>query len=364
MDNRCTLPFDGHIQVFLQKGTVAGCCKIKHQSFDNDRGLVTDNIVELRRDIINNKRNSQCQECWRIDDIGGPSLRARASTHFRQSINWDLLDPLQQPNKIEISFSNKCQMMCAYCSPQVSSMWQDNIKDFTQFKIPATSFDSHYKLNDLVDVDSLQSIQITGGEPMLSDECINFLMNLKFVSTRQITIITNLSYGQATLEKLLSIINRHPNLIVYASIDAIGTNISRKYFNWDLWNSNFCVLADNLQERKKQFPGVYLMTKSTLGLLNYRDLQKIIEYVLSFRIKNYQGITFDINPLEEHELTSLQSGEIDKTVKIELSSDITTLLSEREKILINKTNDMIKNSNINVELAQRTKQFLTKYIEK
>ena len=128
MDNRCTVPFDGYTQIFLEKGTVTSCCKIRHQSFEKSSSLLTQSTIELRQSIVKNERNIQCQSCWKIDDSGGPSLRRRASTHFAKTIDWDNLDIYQQPKKIEISFSNKCQLMCAYCGPNSSSMWQENIQ--------------------------------------------------------------------------------------------------------------------------------------------------------------------------------------------------------------------------------------------
>lgn len=363
MDNRCTVPFDGYTQIFLEKGTVTSCCKIIHQPFEKSSSLLTQSTIELRQSIVKNERNIQCQSCWKIDDSGGPSLRRRASTHFAKTIDWDNLDIYQQPKKIEISFSNKCQLMCAYCGPNSSSMWQDNADKFIEWKFSTNQSNTSYKLSDLVNVDNLESIQITGGEPMLSDECIDFLMNLKFLPERSISIITNLSYGTNVFKKLQQIIEKHPNLIIYASIDSVGENITRKYLNWDLWDRNFCILTEDLQTRKKTYPNIYLMTKSTLGYLNYDKVQDVIEYVLQFRQSGYSGITFDINPLADNELTSLRSGKIDNNYQIILPNKIESLLSQRERDLINTTNHMIKNSKHNEQYGARTEKFLRVYTQ-
>lgn len=363
MDNRCTIPFDGYTQIFLDKGTVTPCCKIGHQRFDTTTGLLTDSFIQLRQDIINNERNALCEECWRIDDAGGPSLRKRASTHFKKNIDWHKLNVYQQPRKIEISFSSKCQLMCAYCGPRSSSMWQDNIDKFVEFKHPASHDVASWKLSDLIDVDKLESIQITGGEPLLSDECISFLLDLKFQPTRTISIITNLSYGSNVFHKLQEIIKKHPNIDICASIDLVGENITRKYLNWNLWDRNFRALAQDLQDRKKTYPTTYLMTKSTLGCLNYDKVRDVIDYVLQFRQSGYSGITFDINPLADSELTSLRSGKIDNNYQIILPNKIESLLSQRECELINTTNHMIKNSKHNEQYGARTEKFLRVYTQ-
>jgi uncharacterized radical SAM superfamily Fe-S cluster-containing enzyme len=348
--------------VLLHRGTSAGCCKIPQVKFDKETGLLTQSLKELRQSVLNNERNAQCENCWKIDDAGGPSLRRRASQHFNSEIDWESFDVNQPVRHVEISFSNKCQMMCAYCHPAVSSMWQDNISEFSEFKsLEKIEFESDIKIEDLVDVNNLQMLQVTGGEPMLEKSCVDFLKRLEFKIDRQMSIVTNLSYGPAVLSSLLEIIERHPTINVYVSLDEVGDNPYRKYFNWTLWNTNFNVLADNLKERRKKFPKCFMMIKSTLGITNYDKIQGIIEYVLNKRRRGFPGLTFDVNPLAHSELTSLQSGVIDTTKIISLPASSYNFLSEREKATVMHVNQLIQNSRPVEQYKEHTIKFLSKY---
>lgn len=331
-DNRCSLPFTGHFQLNVDRNMVSPCCKVRASAVI-DGNLVTADAIEIRKYIVENKQHPLCSECWKVEENGGPSFRTRYSSHNK--INWKTVDVYSQPKKIIFIFSNKCQMMCIYCGPDASSMWEMH-----KGIIPIRQV--HDKLN--IDLDGLDGISISGGEPLLEDKCIDFLMNLEFRKNRDISLVTNLSYGPATLRKLLQIIERHPNISIGCSIDAIGENVSRKYLNWELWNSNFHNLVQQLQERLPSYPKASVYTKSTLGILNYKDIQGVVEYILGFRKSGNTGITFDINPLTSDSVTSLGSASIDNSRQIILDSNMAALLTGKEANLIYLTNKMIQDS--------------------
>ena len=378
MNNRCSLPFDGASQVKLHTGTVATCCKTPAVPIiDNslltkellelrtdviDNSLLTKELLELRTDVKNNIRNDQCASCWKIDDAGGPSFRRRFSKH--NGVDWDKFDIHRPVKNIEISFSDKCQMMCAYCYPGVSTMWNDSAKDFAKFKsyIPIIP-ENRVDINQLANIDELEEINITGGEPMLEDRCIDFLLNLRFNPVRRLRMITNLSYGPAVFKKLEEIINRHPNISIYPSLDQIGDNPSRKYFNWFLWESNFKNLLHGLRDRQQHYADVTLAVKCVVSMLNYDRLQELVEYILSVRQQGFTNVTFDLNPLTDETVVSLCSGNIDNTKKIQLDVGLYNLLTTREKLLISRINKLIENTVVNPEMAKLTTDFLTKYNE-
>jgi hypothetical protein len=146
------------------------------------------------------------------------------------------------------------------------------------------------------------------------------------------------------------------------SLDAVGENITRKYLNWTLWDRNFRSLVQDLQERRKTYPDVKIEVKSTVGMLNYDKLQTLIEYCLEFRKDGLQGVTFDLNPLAERELTSLRSGTIDSTKLISLSDDDYDILTDKEKRLVVSTNDLIRSATPDPHAVRRTAEFLAKYL--
>jgi len=361
-DNRCTIPFTGRPQIHLYDNTFSPCCKIGSSPIDPINGLLTKKFIELRQDVINNRRNPQCNSCWKIDDEGGPSYRRRHSQHFKNPLDWESLDPMQPVTGAEIAFSNKCQLMCVYCSPVVSSMWASQQSRFSQNLIVLQPIEPR-KIYDILDVNLLKSIQVTGGEPMLDQDCIDFMMSLPFDPERYISIITNLSYGPAVMNSLNSIVDRHPNIEVLCSLDAIGENVTRKYLNWELWDTNFRAIVERARERRKKYPNSYTVIKFTMNIMNYMNLRDIVEYVLEFRQAGDKGITFDVNVISEDQRTSMKSGIIDQSAQIELDDRLLKMLRPRELNTIRQYNSVLKNVSLDEDLEKSTEEYLKEYLK-
>ncbi len=363
MDNRCTIPFTGLPQVRLYNNSVAACCKIEATPIDPELGILNKSFIQLRQDIKDNKRNAQCASCWKIDDEGGPSYRRRHSQHFNKSIDWENIDIYQPVRNIEIAFSNKCQLMCVYCSPTVSSMWEAQQERFIKFKGFPVKPVEPYKIHEILDVNLLKNVQITGGEPMLDQDCIDFILSLPFDQDRYISVITNLSYGPAVVAQLNKIIDKHPNIHILCSLDAIGENITRKYLNWDLWNRNFENIVVGLQERRKKYPGISVVLKFTMNIMNYMNVRDIIEYVLKYREAGLNGVTFDINPLIQSDVTSMRSDIIDQSAQIKIDDRLERLLNEQELNTVLQFNALLRNSTFDYKLSERRKEFLREYLK-
>ena len=362
-DNRCTIPFTGVPQLHLYNNTISPCCKVQSSALEKGRGALTGKFIEIRQAVIKNERSPLCNACWKIDDLGGSSFRKKYSHHVQNPLDWENLDVNAQPTGIEIAFSNKCQLMCVYCSPTVSSMWEDAQTRFIRFVQPADKAKEDFNIHEILDINSLKIVQVTGGEPMLADKCIEFLLNLPVDNNRQMSIVTNLSYGKAVFSTLESILNRHKNMYVLCSLDAVGENITRKHLNWELWDRNFRLLADNLQERRKLFSHQAIMIKLTMNIMNYMNANDIIEYALSFRKRGVKGITFDINPIAHNQMTSMSSGKVDSSFKIVLNKQDAALLNPREVSLITQHNIFLDNVKLDTDLEKRTESYLKEYLK-
>ena len=367
-DNRCTIPFEGSLLLRLHLGTVSPCCKMRDRPFVDT--LLVDIVPEVRKAVLNNQRHPECNQCWKQEDIGQLSYRQLASEHIAKpekwKNKWQTLDLYQPVHNITLIFSNKCQLMCAYCAPSVSSMWEDSGNRFVKFKgefnrLEVKAYDLS-KLSEFISASKLETLIISGGEPMMDEQCIRFLQELEPSLKRRILIITNLSYGQATMNSLMSILERHINTTVAVSLDTLGDNISRKYLNWDLWKGNFEVLVQNLIERKK-VSNVRMRVLITVSILNYMNIQPIIEYIISFRKQGITYIEFNISPLADDSLCSLSSGEKDASRCVKLSDVDASYLTRREILMIDNLNNIIITNRQNTELESLTKEFLLEYMK-
>jgi organic radical activating enzyme len=353
---QCTLPFAGITRIHLDTKKITPCCHIQVEPFTGD--TLTARHIQLREDMINNKKSPLCKKCWDIEDNNGLSPRIADS---EGELDWTVLDIYQPVEKVEIKFTNKCQMMCVYCSPAYSSMWQDQQENFI---IPIQPYiPDRLAVDNALDVLNMKTIIVTGGEPMMEPVAIDFLMNLDFDETRKLMMVTNLSYGQKVFESLIAIINKHPNMHILCSLDAAGENLSRKYLNWSLWDKNYKLLVENLQTRLefKESPRIKVLI--TVNLLNYDRLEELIIYLTDYREKGYINTDFAINYVGMDQKFSLKSGIIDRTKVVHLTDKVARYLTKIELESIIHFNNIIETIQIDEQLAAETSAFLKRYDE-
>jgi hypothetical protein len=206
-------------------------------------------------------------------------------------------------------------------------------------------------------------LTISGGEPMMEQACIDFLQTLEPNHNRHMGIVTNLSYGNAVFNTLIDILNRHGRMATAVSLDSMGENKTRKYLNWDLWQSNFEKLISNFSVRKKIFTDIHIGVIITVTILNYMDVQGILEYIISFRKKGIIGLRFAINIVDSNILGSLRSGEIDPNFCLKLNDEDLKYITNEEKILIGNFVEFIKGTTLNKDLQISTEEYFREYFK-
>ena len=110
-----------------------------------------------RLQMLSGDRPEGCQYCWNIEDApNGPHLSDR---HYRSSEWWaqEAWDEVVnndwdyniQPRYVEVNFNQACNFKCSYCSPHLSTAWEDDIKEHGQFEFSIGS--SHNDIAALED---------------------------------------------------------------------------------------------------------------------------------------------------------------------------------------------------------------------
>lgn len=86
-----------------------------------------------RHMMLKGQRPEGCAYCWRIEDVGGRSDRIyRSGEYWAQNARYDIMDALDSgnidPRYVEVNFNQACNFKCMYCSPHLSTAWEEEVK--------------------------------------------------------------------------------------------------------------------------------------------------------------------------------------------------------------------------------------------
>jgi len=159
----------------------------------------TEHLKTARTEMLNDKKPSECDYCWRVEERGGLSDRHSKSIEPWALEHFDAVTEYKgdediYPSYLEVSFSNACNLKCTYCGPEFSSKWVEELKTNGPLKVLEGELDEQW-VQGWQDLDSLQyknrefnpyidafwkwfpeafkhlsHYRITGGEPLLSKE--------------------------------------------------------------------------------------------------------------------------------------------------------------------------------------------------
>ena len=247
------------------------------------------------------ERPSECDYCWKIEDLGKNYFSDR---HYKTADYWawDRFEEIAEsdpgedinPSYLEVSFSNACNFACAYCSPEISSKWMEDVKQNGPYETGPGLHKHVYKNNEknpYVDafwewfptiVRDLRVLRITGGEPTMSKDTwrlLDFLIDKpqKF----EVAINTNLGVPDQLIDKLIDKINALEavgmKVDVYTSAEATDDqqNYARDGMDYAVWMQN---IARILKETNST---VAVMT--TINILSLPSFADFVEDVMDLR---------------------------------------------------------------------------------
>ena len=220
-----------------------------------------------RQEMLNGERPSECQYCWNIEDLPGDHMSDRT---YKSTSPWSVpfLERIEDagafgnidPTYVEVAFDTTCNFKCAYCSPDVSSKWMEEIEQHGAYK---TSHPLHNvewlrdlgripipqrEVNPYVEAfwkwwpdvrEKLKVFRITGGEPLLSKHTWTLLDDIEANARPDLSfaINTNMGVPDQFITKLIETHNRVlPKLkefSVFTSAEAAGPQAEYIRFGMD-----------------------------------------------------------------------------------------------------------------------------------
>lgn len=291
----CAVPWM-HLN-FEPNGKVVPCCLTSHHNyFAGDLKTETideiwnsDNMKNLRKEMIEGKRPSICDTCWKKEDVTGSSGRTLHNRDFPEVIEKIPAITLEDGTCTEMDlkywdfrFSNLCNLKCRSCGPRYSSAWVPDAK-----KLGYTDQEKVWNIESVEDkpnvdflenqIDNVKRIYFAGGEPLMMPEHWQILD--KLVEKKRFDVKLSYNTNCSILEyKKKNIIEywkqwQLGKLEVWPSIDEIGTR-AELIRSGTVWSK----VEENLKELA-QHDNIILRPGITVGAWNVRRLPAIISHL-------------------------------------------------------------------------------------
>ena len=299
-----------HLEMHLGSAQSHSCfhCPQRHLSLDEDLHN-TKQKMEQRKLMLEGERPAECFYCWNVEDSGSISPRIALTPIYTEMepdiiettarLKWD--EPVY-PKYLEMSFSNKCQMKCSYCSTQNSSSLHEEIKQFGVYPLLNIENEGQYKSHgreNMYDEDSpmydkfwdwfdevknhLRVLRVTGGEPLLHESTFKLAEMIKDTDIA-FHVNSNLSVSQRRVDRMIKTMRQMKNPKVYASIDTVKEQAEwiRHGLNSNTFDINmFKIIGE-------QIP-IGLMV--TFNFLSIPKSKEFLSYVL--QLKNIGDVKLD-----------------------------------------------------------------------
>lgn len=308
----CRAAFDNlHIAI---GGDAKPCCEFK-DTIGNAR---TETVVEIwngkslkefRDRMLSGERDKRCWKCWKAEDAGSNSLRHMFNSHGPMPLDGNTKDLSSGlPRRLDLRFSNLCNLSCRTCGPACSSKWYSEAQITEWWKTPAPgaldeTFSSTSEALEKLGptLDQVEDIYFAGGEPLLHEGHYSVLRELIARGRTDVRLCYNTNVTELRLggSEVLPLWAQFKNVLVLASIDGhkeLG-ELVREGLSWERFVRNVQTIRDTC-------PHVRLVFSITVSVLNIFALPDLCEHLQA--IEPDRVPEFHFNVLQEPQRYSIQ----------------------------------------------------------
>jgi organic radical activating enzyme len=291
---------------------------------------------EQRKEMLEGSRPNECSYCWKVEDSNNntysdritksidywarPFLNKIATSNYAENVD---------PTYLEVSFSNTCNFKCSYCSPEISSKWAEEIKQFGAYPtttrynnlewleqtnsipIPERDFNPYVEAfwkwwPDLYP--KLQVLRITGGEPLLTKH--TFTVFEYILNNPRPELELNINSNLCVPEKQYDLFLTHVKKAVesqsikqfklYTSCESVGLRAEyiRYGLSYNQWLENCYKFLDTIPEAK-------LTIMSTYNALSVSSFDMFLTDVDKLKRYKPNSVSIDISMLRWPEHLSI-----------------------------------------------------------
>jgi len=190
----CVLPWM-HIHVNTQ-GRLVPCCMAKNENqyphIDEGEFPVLfsyEKFKNLRRDMLSDTPNSDCQQCYELEKYGTHSGRNHAnSKYLSEDVVSAILNSTNEDGSLEtvnilywdVRFNNICNYKCRMCGVNYSTKWYEDANLLGWIEKPKKPIVSINNVTEFCNknkeyIKQMKYVYFAGGEPLVQDEHYEFL---------------------------------------------------------------------------------------------------------------------------------------------------------------------------------------------
>ena len=278
----CILPF------ISMNNNNRHCCWMPQ--LDNYANFYTDKTsIEMRQQLLSGRKTDLCQQCYNIEEHGAVSKRQTYTRDWTYKLNLKSYSEVEKYTKLirhEITLGNYCNLMCRMCNPNSSNLIDNEYSNLglVQHKLGIIK----HNYFDNVDLNSVQQIIVTGGEPSIDQNFYDFLKRcIKDNKTDfEIFISTN---AVSITKEFISLIKQFTNIKISISID--GFDNTNRYIRWP---SDWDKFKKNTQKLISALPIHNYYFNSVVSIYNIARLYPLFKFL----DENYSTSAFSMNLLE------------------------------------------------------------------
>ena len=131
--------------------------------------------IAERKQMMAGVQPPGCSYCWKIEGAKSDDPQGHLSDRHYRSSEWWSAPALEEittagadwdgaPRYVEVNFNQACNFKCMYCSPHLSTSWQEEIEKFGPYKLAGSKIDGKAEHNDLISLerDGLMPLKLAG----------------------------------------------------------------------------------------------------------------------------------------------------------------------------------------------------------
>lgn len=254
-------------------GDVLPCCR--YNSSDNPNILIdsrdprdSKQWSKLRENMLAGKASEGCNSCYKDENSGLVSMRQDSLNDFIPIKN-----ETASLTRLEISFSNLCNLACAHCSSYFSTKWWT--EDVINGRAEKNGIIENKFNFDQWDLSKLTELKIIGGEPFMEQNRFIDLLKKLNLSNINIQICTNGTIMPNN--ELKSLIESCKNVYLCVSLDGLGTTN-----DWYRWPSKFSDVVDNMKTYESWWhasSNVFPIVHHVINAVNILELEDFVSYM-------------------------------------------------------------------------------------